>query len=29
LGIIEDDMTAADISEGQRLAAEMWEKIND
>ena len=29
LDIIKDDMTAADISEAQRLAAEWWEKIND
>ena len=29
LDIIKDDMTAADISEAQALAAEMWEKIND
>ena len=29
LDIIKDDMTAADISEAQALAAEMWEKINN
>jgi len=29
LDIIKDEMTAADISEAQRLAAEIWEKINN
>ena len=29
LGIVAEKMTAADISKAQRLAAEMWEKINN
>ena len=29
LDIVKSQMTAADISEAQRLASEMWEKIND